>query len=413
MSATDYKQNYFEFGGIDSRSYGIIVSNDNGFESPERDVEEYTVPGRNGTLVMDNGRWHNQILTYNDCVIETGFESEFADFRADVCSKLGYQRIEDSFHPNHFRLGRLEGTIEPKLGTDYNSGYFDVSFNVKPQRYLKSGESQTAVTSGDTVANPTAYPASPLLIATGYGDIVVGGQTISIELAELGVTKLLSDTDIRSSATLDKTLYNTGDTISIGPSLVRMVFKPDPFVSSDTVMGVTLTDTGSTGVTLKNYYRSSTTITCEANLPLMTATAGTSKTTTHTFSVTVAYTSSGVSYQATANVTAVVSYSRAGSSDTLGGAVSATTSGTFPKLLINGYTIKSGNVTVDSSVSANGTQYLDTEVGEAWIINDGEKVSVNRTVTFPDILPTLGSATTITFDNTITALSIIPRWFTI
>ena len=63
MSVNTYSDHYFIFGGVDSRTYGMVVSNDNGFDAPERDVKEVEIPGRNGSLVLDNGRYKNQTLT--------------------------------------------------------------------------------------------------------------------------------------------------------------------------------------------------------------------------------------------------------------------------------------------------------------------------------------------------------------
>ena len=46
------------------------------------------------------------------------------------------------------------------------------------------------------------------------------------------------------------------------------------------------------------------------------------------------------------------------------------------------------------------------------MLNGGSAVSLNNVIQLPANLPALGAGdTTITFDNTITALSIVPRWY--
>ena len=66
------KDNYFILGGIDSRDFDMVVSCDDAFNMPERDVDTYEVPGRNGDLIVDNGRFQNIDIAY-DVVIEKDF----------------------------------------------------------------------------------------------------------------------------------------------------------------------------------------------------------------------------------------------------------------------------------------------------------------------------------------------------
>ena len=45
------------FGGVDSSDYGIYISGTGTYNAPERAVEFVTVPGRNGAIAMDQGRY--------------------------------------------------------------------------------------------------------------------------------------------------------------------------------------------------------------------------------------------------------------------------------------------------------------------------------------------------------------------
>lgn len=135
------RDNYFTLNGRSSSDWGIVASKDNGFDAPERDVSAIEVPGRNGELHIDNGRWRNIDVTYNDCVIERDFTERFGDFRAFCARQRGYQRLEDTFHPDEYRLADMtQGIKVSSVGTRYNAGKFDLTFNCKPQRFLKSGE---------------------------------------------------------------------------------------------------------------------------------------------------------------------------------------------------------------------------------------------------------------------------------
>lgn len=410
-------ENFFQFGDVKSSDYKVYCSGGGTYSAPARDVELFHVLGRDGDLVVDHGSYQNIEVTY-PCWVSRNAPTWVTAFRQQLCCLRGYQRIVDPYHPDEFRMGIFQAAFEPDMRNANNdSAEFDVVFNCKPQRFLTEGEEGIRITSGQNVANPTMYDASPLLEAYGYGDIVVGGKTITIENVPLGPTVLLNNVSIApASVDLNSALYNTGDAITIGPSVSRLSFMPDPFLSSDTLLSVTLTDTGSTGVTLKSYGRSNSGVFCDVSVPQMSAVAGTTKTTTHTFTITVSYISSGITYQATANVTLLVKYTHSSTKDTIGGNVSATTSGSFPRLQMNGYSVKSGMVSVDSSVSGNGAPtYIDLDVGEAWIVEGGEKVSVNKNVYIPDVLPVLkgNQNTVVSFDNTITRLDLMPRWYTI
>lgn len=153
---------------LSSLDYGIVISADNSFEAPKRDVEHVSVPGRNGDLIIDNGRWENIDVTYNDCLIEADFQQKFGDFRSQLSRMRGYKRLEDSFDPDIYRLANISNIKLSKLGTRYHSGIFDVTFNCKPQRFLKSGEIAVQL-----------MPWVPLTYRTQY--IHLYGDTISFE----------------------------------------------------------------------------------------------------------------------------------------------------------------------------------------------------------------------------------------
>ncbi len=133
-------KNTFTFGGLDSSTYGIWLSGEGTFAAPARDVKRVSVPGRNGDLIIDGGKWQNIDVTY-PAYINRGFFGNFESFRSDICQKRGYQRLEDTYHPDEFRLASFTDGLSPnQFKFFYQSGKFDITFNCKPQRFLKSGE---------------------------------------------------------------------------------------------------------------------------------------------------------------------------------------------------------------------------------------------------------------------------------
>ena len=127
------------FGGVDFAENGVWLSGSGTFSAPQRDVTMVSVPGRNGDLIIDNGKWNNITVTY-PCFIRDNFDQNMAAFRSLMCSKLGYQKLEDSYHPDEYRLGAFSEGLFPTMRQRNKGGEFDVVFNCKPQRFLKSGE---------------------------------------------------------------------------------------------------------------------------------------------------------------------------------------------------------------------------------------------------------------------------------
>ena len=78
-------------------------------------------------------------------------------------------------------------------------------------------------------------------------------------------------------------------------------------------------------------------------------------------------------------------------------------------------TNSSWSVIGNSTKSSLGNpMYIDCEFGEAYKVESGSAVSVNDAVSLPAKLPVLRSgANTITADNTVTDLKVIPRWWKI
>ena len=138
------RDNYFILGGVDSRDYDMIVSCEDAFTMPERDVDVFEIPGRNGDLIVDNGRFRNVDITYQ-VVIENGFAEKINAFKQALGKLRGYARLEDTFDFDAYRMANVKNVKIEELGMRYNGGTFEIKVNCKPQKYLKSGENELPV----------------------------------------------------------------------------------------------------------------------------------------------------------------------------------------------------------------------------------------------------------------------------
>ena len=58
------RRQYFIFDGVSSKDFGVYISGSGTFDGAERDVSTVEIPGRNGELTLDNGRYKNRSMKY-------------------------------------------------------------------------------------------------------------------------------------------------------------------------------------------------------------------------------------------------------------------------------------------------------------------------------------------------------------
>ena len=174
---------YLVFDGINSKDYQIYVADKNQFDSPARDITSVDVPGMNGSLTIDNGRYFNQPLTYLVYIRQNMLENIKA-FRGLLQRSSGYKILKDSFNLDEYYLARLTNGITIEQSDRYRAA-FKITFDRKPQRYLVSGSEAVEVTTGSSLRNPTEYTAKPLIRAYGTGTMVVNGVSVTITSANV------------------------------------------------------------------------------------------------------------------------------------------------------------------------------------------------------------------------------------
>lgn len=418
--------NSLQFDNIDSLDNGIYITGESVYDSPERDVEAIEIAGRNGDYLLDKGRWKNIEVTYHCGCFgddQTELANKIRNFRNLLASKRGYQRITDTYNPTEYRMGTFTNPVEVDSVSMKRAGEFDVVFNCKPQRYLMSGEAEQTITSGQTLFNPTPFEASPLLMAEGYGTIGFNGYEINIANETLGEFKLYSSgravsaSDATASVQLVKTFsldtVNTGDTATLGKQNPALFNAKDyiAFASGVTATSQTNSTTGASGTT-KGSIIATGRLFASISIDAFTITIGTASTKTRTATYTIVCNDNGT----TRNVVYVLSASIAYDGNST---VTYTVTRSFttnPNSIAYGDThlsFESGATSVVSTVSVLGNPtYIDCELGEAYMIKNGEAISLNRYIDLGSDLPTLTSGNnTITFDNTITSLKLIPRWW--
>jgi phage-related protein len=115
--------------------------------------------------------------------IGDGKENCIEDILEDVAQKLyktGYQVLMDDYDTDHFRLAYFKDSFDVE-NRYTRAGKFEVVFHCRPERFLISGNTEVAVSSGNSIFNPTGFNAKPLIHITGSGSgtLTVNGTTMS------------------------------------------------------------------------------------------------------------------------------------------------------------------------------------------------------------------------------------------
>ena len=408
-----------KFDGVSSRTYGVYITGEAVYNAPERDVEMITIPGRNGSFALDNGRFQNIEVSYPAGIFaetEADFRAAISDFRNFLCSRNGYVRLQDEYNPDEYRMAVYKSGLEVDPAM-LKAGEFTITFDCKPQRWLTSGETEVAVDSGDTLTNPTLFESSPLLEIEGTGDIEFNGYTVSIESSDIGEITI-PYTDSGSSYIFDDvSQLNTGDTITVsgfGLTFKRVYLVAVTGVTNSTVISCTGLDGTQYTTTVRNTQTSSgraRTVVNEYALPDITLEYGTP------YQVVIngrvrAFFSGGGSSNYILGETITITYD---GDDSLSYTTQRVDDAGTPSMWHYGYSETDPTVTAYSTKPYDyGTIYCDTDIGEFYRIEGGEYISMNHVGDLGSDLPTLAPGTnTVTYDNTITELNIAPRWWKI
>lgn len=410
-----YKQ--FTFDGESSGNYGVYITGSAVYNSPKRDVELIEIPGRNGAFVLDNGRFENIEVTYPAGIYaesQEEFAQAISDLRNMLASRKGYCRLTDEYNPEEYRMAVYKSGLDVDPVAFQRAGEFSITFDCKPQRWLKDGETAVAVDSGDALTNPTRFESRPLLEATGSGAIQFNGYEIDFAGVPYGEVVIGDKStwilgEIPLTVTLDTSLLNTGDPIY--PALrdceirTKLVATYGEFVYVEIISSTNVLDAYGqvkNNVSPREFwthllpdfgdgfvYGTAKTITCSAVFHYMYRVGPTSGYWRETVQVTIAYDGADsytVTVQSSGNLNSNVTRSME----------------VFEAPIMYG----------DSSQIITDPISIDCDLGEAYIVKNGEYISLNSYIDLGSELPKLASGSnTVTFDNTITQLKVTPRWW--
>ena len=432
MAVTGAIFNSLTFGGVNSADYGIYITGEAVFNAPKRAVEMVTVPGRNGDVAIDQGRWENIEVTYPAGTFgmdESEFATALSNFRNAIVSQIGYQRLTDTYHPNEYRMAIYTAGLEVEAVANTTAGEFELKFQCKPQRWLANGATPITVTDGQTLNNPTLYNAEPLLAVEGHGTISFNGYEINLTDPYRGETTIISPRTFQADVTQPRgadvtsgdisLVANENDIITIKPiTLIYELYVWQSSFDDEQYTSVTAEITGDMNPTAKvlaiNKKSARIAVTFDSfTLPYQT-TSQTSVPHTLTTTLKMRYNGSIIT-RTYVNVINYI-YQIYGGVHRLKLAINPRAAGSDTEDEINSMaetTAIFDGVTIDSTRWILGTPtYIDCELGDAYKLRGNSYVSLNDHIDLGSDLPKLApGVNTFWLGENITGLTVTPRWW--
>lgn len=235
MATTDRK---LWFGG---RPLPCTVERFPEIKKPARKFRQYNIPGRNGDIFFQDDAYENVIQKYDIYAgsDKSGSQQPWSELAASLYLN-GYQVLQDSYDPQHFRYAVFNGPID--VDNSWNThGRASIEFNCRPERYRTDGKYELSFEHQNmsihlwAVSDLSAHIRGSL---TGFDDawaisIISGSlnRTVTLNWHNDGtikkIVKISPGTETTAiSSSVVSTRYNS---ITIGIAAVDLIIPADYF----------------------------------------------------------------------------------------------------------------------------------------------------------------------------------------
>ena len=187
----------FYLDGIDARSAGIQLQAPIEFSEAVPVVEAQTIPGRNGDLIWETGSYENRSGSASCFCLQRDVEKAISSAGRFLMGKKGYRRLETSDDPDHYWMARVENS--PQIAMRLRTlAPFEIGFDCKPQRFVKSGENSVVFTENGSLFNQYGQIALPFITLYGQGAGLLSVGDLFVEVKTLDGT-LYIDSDTQNA----------------------------------------------------------------------------------------------------------------------------------------------------------------------------------------------------------------------
>lgn len=179
----------FTFNGTSAATYGLVVTNKSVYAAPKKDMQELTVPGRSGNLLIDNKRFENASILYECVTIPVESYTTIAErvraIKGWLLGSTGYKSLTDNYITGYTRYGYYAGAMDiDEIALQV--GKVPIAFSCKPFLYLDAGLATTTMTTPGNITNPEAFASKPYIKITGSGDVTLSIGASSFVFSSIG-----------------------------------------------------------------------------------------------------------------------------------------------------------------------------------------------------------------------------------
>ncbi|MBP5311904.1 MAG: hypothetical protein J6112_03620 [Clostridia bacterium] len=206
--------NHFSWDNISTEAFEtassrIIVRKSPSISRPARKYDRYSVPGRSGDIYIPQDAFDNYTQVYDLFLYTDEKGSELNELCEKIAAWLytpnGYAELVDDHEDGYLRKAFFTGpfTVENDLTI---FGRTTITFNCRPERFLKAGNDSIPGDEWLSLTNPTRQIARPVLdieIPVSFSGIKI--QTLYdtvtktwIYTKQIGATHLTVDSDARA-----------------------------------------------------------------------------------------------------------------------------------------------------------------------------------------------------------------------
>lgn len=207
---------WFRYNDESSLNHGVYILNKQSYNKPQKDLSVINVPGRDGSLIVDNGAYKNISLMLNLRMVApqvsndkvTSFNHAYSQIAEWLKPTAEYLIYTDSYDPDYYRKAAVKSAIN-LTQKHYDIADFNVTFECKPYRYRFDGDTVITLDSGTanslTIVNPELYDSLPIIkvfTAATYDPQAERSHSFSLN----GTTYTI--TQINGNCTIDSEMMN-------------------------------------------------------------------------------------------------------------------------------------------------------------------------------------------------------------
>lgn len=172
---------WIEYNGVSSQTLGVIVERLPDFHRAQRRVEEYSVPGRSGAVVMDGGG-------YDCCRTQIRINANGVPLRQIYAWLRGEGWLVSSDEPDYKAYAHMYAQIDDSRFRVQEGGadaaYDSLTIEAVLDPYLrKATETPISLSAPGTFSGDGSDAAEPVITVQGSGDVslTVNGATVLID----------------------------------------------------------------------------------------------------------------------------------------------------------------------------------------------------------------------------------------